>query len=142
MFLHTRSMTVSLHSRKAKAPKVAQFDSFRLCVSQGPLPPMLHGWGQRTLQSYRWTVPGASQSHRTPCQEGTFLAGKYRTLLLGKETALHVSRIPNWKFFGTPGARAAGEVAENNFIAACDLIVRPALIHDLGPGATLCKKNI
>jgi hypothetical protein len=100
--LHTDSMTVSQHARKAPAHGVAQFGSFR---NFQPVPRtlarrVLHEWGQWTPHSYRWRCQvhrefGYPLSRRhTSWPENLNMGAPlhiFRAPPLGKETALHVS---------------------------------------------------
>ncbi len=55
LFLHTGSMAVSQHARKASTPRGAQFDS--ISRSQGSPPKQeLHEWSQSSQHSHRWRV--------------------------------------------------------------------------------------
>ncbi len=68
LFLHTGSMTVSQHSRKAQAPGVTQFDIFR--VSQTFATTNVAWMGPEGTAQL--PVNGDIEQLATPCQEGTF----------------------------------------------------------------------
>jgi hypothetical protein len=69
-------MALSQYTRKASAPRGAQFDSFRR--SQGPLPKQeLQGWSQSSPHSHRWRVPGALRNRLASVAKAHFVDVEY-----------------------------------------------------------------
>ena len=102
ILLHTDSMTVSHHARKAPGPGVAQYDSFGLCRDPRHDECCMNG-----ASGHRTVTGGGCQVHReigyplsrrhTPWPEKMGARPcVLRAPPLGKETALDVSRVPNW----------------------------------------------
>ncbi len=99
IFLHTGSMTVTRHVRKAPAPGVAQFDTSPRRI--------LYEWGQRTQHtgSFRWRVPGTSRNWLPPVKKVIFVdphakisagirwAHKHQVLLVYPPTSLVGKRM-------------------------------------------------
>ena len=102
ILLHTDSLTVSEHARKASVPGVAQFGSYSLCQGLSHDECSMNGAsGHRivasgachVLREFGYTL---SRRHTSwPEKMGTTPC-VCRTPQVGKGTALHVSRVPNW----------------------------------------------